>query len=263
MDWFICSGMKTPTQCISNDIESGQININGLVNGDSGYFSDATQWYPNGAIGTFTVVFKFTFSDVDSSDDVLSYNINLTEGFSDVSVDQGQDPRDTLSGLHTYDGEFVLNTEQDYVMSISGTANNCGECNLVAYMGWNLRDLDGTLVATANQSVTTLPAGGYAQPYTISLPALNYSVPGRYIFEFGLIESLSAFNGDLNDYNDLAEIEIVLDNTLDLRIASMYPSHNPSSPDYYYGESMLSVDVENIGNFTVEDFSITFEMFGG
>ena len=261
MDWFICPGMKTPTQCISNDIESGQININGLLNGGSGYFSDATQWYPNGAVGVFTVVFKFTFSDVDSSDDVLSYNINLTEGFSDVSVDQGQDPRDTLSGLHTYDGEFVLNTEQDYVMSISGTANNCGECNLVAYMGWNLRDLDGTLVATANQSVTTLPAGGYEQPYTISLPALNYSVPGRYIFEFGLIGSLSAFNGDLNDYNDLAEIEIVLDNTLDLRIASMYPSHNPSSPDYYYGESMLSVDVENIGNFTVEDFSITFEMF--
>tara|TARA_Y100000589_G_scaffold330854_1_gene381898 strand:- start:3269 stop:6226 length:2958 start_codon:yes stop_codon:yes gene_type:complete len=261
MDWFVCSGMKTPTQCISNDIGSGQININGLLNGDSGYFSDTTQWYPNGVSGTFTVVFKFTFSDVDASDDVLSYNINLTAGYSDVSVDQGQDPRDTLSGLHTYDGEFVLNTEQDYVMSISGTAHNCGECNLVAYMGWNLRDLDGTLLATANQSVTTLPAGGYEQPYTISLPALNYSVPGRYIFEFGLIDSSSAFNGDLNDYNDLAEIEIVLDNTLDLRIASMYPSHNPSSPDYYYGESMLSVDVENIGNFTVEEFSITFEMF--
>ncbi|MEC8143064.1 MAG: hypothetical protein VX071_06160, partial [Candidatus Thermoplasmatota archaeon] len=172
-----------------------------------------------------------------------------------------QDPRETLSGLHTYNGEFVLNTEQDYVMSISGTANTCGECGLIAYMGWNLRELDGTLVATANQSVSTLPAGGYEQPYTIALPALNYSVPGRYIFEFGLIDSASAFNGDLNDYNDLAEVEIVLDNTLDLRIASMYPSHNPSSPNYYYGEDMLSVDVENIGNFTVEDFSITFEMF--
>ena len=201
------------------------------------------------------------FADVDTSDDVLSYNINLTAEYSDVSVDQDQDPRETLSGLHTYNGEFVLNTEQDYVMSISGTAHTCGECGLIAYMGWNLRELDGTLVATANQSVTTLPAGGYEQPYTISLPALNYSVPGRYIFEFGLIDSASAFNGDLNDYNDLAEVEIVLDNTLDLRIASMYPSHNPSSPNYYYGEDMLSVDVENIGNFTVEDFSITFEMF--
>ncbi len=261
MDWFICSGMKTATQCISNDLASGQININGLLNGDSDNFSDATQWYPNGVTGTFTVVFKFTFADVDTSDDVLSYNINLTAEYSDVSVDQDQDPRETLSGLHTYNGEFVLNTEQDYVMSISGTAHTCGECGLIAYMGWNLRELDGTLVATANQSVTTLPDGGYEQPYTVSLPALNYSVPGRYIFEFGLIDSASAFNGDLNDYNDLAEVEIVLDNTLDLRIASMYPSHNPSSPNYYYGEDMLSVDVENIGNFTVEDFSITFEMF--
>ncbi len=261
MDWFICSGMKTATQCISNDLASGQININGLLNGDSDNFSDATQWYPNGVTGTFTVVFKFTFADVDTSDDVLSYNINLTAEYSDVSVDQDQDPRETLSGLHTYNGEFVLNTEQDYVMSISGTAHTCGECGLIAYMGWNLRELDGTLVATANQSVTTLPDGGYEQPYTVSLPALNYSVPGRYIFEFGLIDSASAFNGDLNDYNDLAEVEIVLDNTLDLRIASMYPSHNPSSPNYYYGEDMLSVDVENIGNFTVEDFTITFEMF--
>ena len=261
MDWFVCSGMKTATQCVSNDIASGQININGLLNGDTGNFSDSTQWYPNGVTGAFTVVFKFTFADVDTTDDVLVYNINLTAEYSDVSVDQDQDPRETLSGLHTYDGEFVLNTEQDYVMSISGTAHTCGECGLVAYMGWNLRELDGTLVATANQSVTTLPAGGYEQPYTISLPALNYSVPGRYIFEFGLIDSASAFNGDLNDYNDLAEIEIVLDNTLDLRIASMYPSHNPSSPNYYYGEDMLSVDVENIGNFTVDDFTITFEMF--
>ena len=146
-------------------------------------------------------------------------------------------------------------------MSVSGTANTCGQCGLIAYMGWNLRELDGTLVATANQSVTTLAAGGYEQPYTVALPALNYSVPGRYIFEFGLIDSASAFDGDLNDYNDLAQVEIVLDNTLDLRIASMYPSHNPSSPNYYYGEDMLSVDVENIGNFTVEDISITFEMF--
>ena len=261
MEWYICEGFKTATQCVSNDVGSGQININGLLNGDKGNFSDSTQWYPNGASGTFTVVFKFTFADVDTSDDVLVYNMNITAEFSDVSVDQDQDPRDTLSGLHTYNGEVVLNTEQDYIMSVSGTANTCGQCGLIAYMGWNLRELDGTLVATANQSVTTLPAGGYEQPYTVALPALNYSVPGRYIFEFGLIDSASAFDGDLNDYNDLAQVEIVLDNTLDLRIASMYPSHNPSSPNYYYGEDMLSIDVENIGNFTVEDISITFEMF--
>ena len=43
------------------------------------------------------------------------------------------------------------------------------------------------------------------------------SVPGNYIFEFGLIDSASAFDGGLSDYNDLAEIEIVLDNALDLR----------------------------------------------
>ena len=261
MNWYVCQGMKTATQCSSNDVANGQINVNGLLSGDVGNFSDSSVWYPSGLTGVFTVVFKFTYADVDTSDDVLTYNINLTAEYSDVSIDQDQDPRETLSGLHTYDGEFILNTEQDYVMNIYGTAHTCGSCGLVAHMGWNLLELDGTLVATSNQSVTNLPSGGYEQVFTTTLPALNYSVPGRYIFQFGLIDSTSAYDGDLNDYNDLAEIEIVLDNTLDLRIASMYPSHDPSSPNYYYGEDMLSVDVENIGNFTVEDVQITFEMF--
>lgn len=261
LEWYVCQGMKTATQCISSDVASGQISVSGLLAGDVGTFSDATPWFPSGSTGTFTVVFKFTYADVDASDDVHSYNINLTAEYSDVSIDPSQDPRDTISGLHTYDGEFVLNTEQDYVMSVSGTVHTCSQCGLIAYLGWNLRELDGTIVATENQSVTTLPSGGYEQAFNAPLPALNYSVPGRYIFEFGLIDSSSNYAGDLNDYNDLAQVEIVLDNTLDLRIASMYPSHDPTSPSYYYGENMLSVDVENIGNFTVENIQITFEMF--
>ncbi len=261
MNWYVCQGMKTATQCSSNDVGSGQINVNGLLSGDTGNFSDSSAWYPSGLTGVFTVVFKFTYADVDISDDVLTYNINLTAEYSDVSIDQDQDPRDTLSGLHTYDGEYILNTEQDYIMDIYGMAHTCGSCGLVANMGWNLLELDGTLVATSNQSVTNLPSGGYEQVFTTTLPALNYSVPGRYILQFGLIDSTSAYDGDLNDYNDLAEVEIVLDNTLDLRIASMYPSHDPSSANYYFGEDMLSVDVENIGNFTVEDVKVNFEMF--
>ena len=261
LNWFVCAGIKTAIQCASNDVASGQINVNGLLDGASGNFSDSSQWFPNGATGAFTVVFKFPFADVDTSDDVLTYNINLTAEYSDVSINQDQDPRETLSNLHTYDGEFVLNTEQEYTMSISGTVNTCGQCGLIAYIGWNLLELDRTLVATSNQSITNLPSGGYEQGFTMALPAINYSIPGRYIFQFGLIDSASSYNGDLNDYNDLAEVEIVLDNTLDLRIASMYPSHNPSSPDYYFGADMLSVDIENKGNFTAENFIVTFEMF--
>ena len=56
MGWYVCSGIKTVTQCVSNDVGSGQININGLLDGDTGTFSDATPWYPQGATGTFTVV---------------------------------------------------------------------------------------------------------------------------------------------------------------------------------------------------------------
>jgi len=261
LKWYVCDGPRTAVSCISNNIEDGGMNINGLLSGESANFSDSIRWFPSGAVGTFTVVFKFDYADVDTSDDILSYNINLTAEFSDIAVDKEQDPRDTLSALHTYNGEAILNTEVDYEMDIYGIANTCGSCNLVANIGWNLMTLDGTIVSNATRSVTNLPSGGYEQPFTVTLPALNHSIPGRFIFEFGLMSSSGSFDGDLNSFNDLAQIEIVLDNTLDLRIASMYPSHDPSSPSYYYGENMISAKIENVGNFTILESTVTFEMF--
>ena len=261
LKWYVCDGLRTATQCISNDVATGGMNINGLLSGESNNFSDANRWFPSGASGTFTVVFKFDYADVDTSDDIFSYSINLTAEFSDIAIDSEQDPRDTLSGLHTYNNEVVLNTEVEYEMDIYGIANTCGTCNLDAQIGWNLKTLDGILVNNATRSVTNLPSGGYEQPFTTALPALNHSTPGRFIFEFGLISSSSSYNGDLNAFNNLAQIEIVLDNTLDLRIASMYPSHDQTSPSYYYGESMITAKIENIGNFTILDTKVTFEMF--
>lgn len=260
VDWYVCQGIKTTATCISNDIATGEINVVGLASGDNGSFSSGTSWYPSGFTGSFTVVFKFEIGDVDASDDSLSYNFNITDQFSDVAVTQGQDPRDTLTNLNSYDGELVLNTDQDYIMDIFGTAITCGSCELVAHIGWNLLSLDRTIVATANYSVTDLPAGGYEQPFTATLPALNFSTPGRYIFQFGLLNSTSTFQGDLFEGNNLAEIEIVLDNTLDLRVRSMYPSHDGNSISYYYGGDMVSVDIENIGNITVEDINVIFEV---
>jgi len=261
MKWYVCEGDLNELPCISNNIKNGGMNVIGLLSGESGNFSDSNRWFPSGSSGTFTVVFKFVNSDVDTSDDILSYNINLTAEFSDIAVDMEQDPRDTLSGLHTYNNEVVLNTEVEYIMDIYGVSNTCGTCNLVANIGWNLRTLDGTLVSNATRSVTNLFSGGYEQPFTTELPALNYSMPGRFIFEFGLISSSSDYDGDLNSFNDLTQIEIVLDNTLDLRIASMYPSHDQSSPAYYYGEDMISAKIENIGNFTISNTVVNFEMF--
>ena len=40
----------------------------------------------------------------------------------------------------------------------------------------------------------------------------------------------------------------------------MYPSHDGNSISYYYGGDMVSVDIENIGNITVEDINVIFEV---
>ena len=159
MKWYVCEGDLNELPCISNNIKNGGMNVIGLLSGESGNFSDSNRWFPSGSSGTFTVVFKFVNSDVDTSDDILSYNINLTAEFSDIAVDMEQDPRDTLSGLHTYNNEVVLNTEVEYIMDIYGVSNTCGACNLLANIGWNLRTLDVTLVSNATRSVTNLFSG--------------------------------------------------------------------------------------------------------
>ena len=50
MNWFVCEGMKSATQCTSNDVASGQINVNGLLSGGAGNFSDSSLWYPSGTV---------------------------------------------------------------------------------------------------------------------------------------------------------------------------------------------------------------------
>ena len=261
IDWYICQDIKSASNCISTNLANGEISVSGLSNGDVGNFTSQSQWFPNGIIGSYTVVYKFRVVDVDSTDDSISYNFNVTDQYSDVSINQNQDPRDTLVNLNSYNGEYVLNTDQDYVMSIYGIVNSCSSCGFIGYMGWNLLSLSGDLLATSNVSVSNLPSAGYGQPFTATLPALNYSDPGRYVFEFGLIDSTSTFQGDLIEENNLRQIEIVLDNTLDLRVGSMYPSHNAFAPNYFYGEDMLSVEIENVGNISAEDITVTFELF--
>ena len=90
LKWYVCDGPRTAVSCISNNIEDGGMNINGLLSGESANFSDSNRWFPSGATGTFTVVFKFDYADVDTSDDILSYNINLTAEFSDIAIDSEQ-----------------------------------------------------------------------------------------------------------------------------------------------------------------------------
>ena len=115
LDWFVCSGMKTATQCVSNDIANGQININGLLNGDSNNFTDATQWYPNGVTGVFTVVFNLLCTLTQATMSLHTTSISLLNTATYLST-KTKTLGDAL-WLAYHDGEFVLNTEC-YVMSI-------------------------------------------------------------------------------------------------------------------------------------------------
>ena len=56
--------------------------------------------------------------------------------------------------------------------------------------------------------------------------------------------------------NNINEITLFINDDIDLRIVSFYPSHNPSSSYYYYGENMVTSQISSYGNKTVDDVTV-------
>ena len=168
-----------------------------------------------------------------------------------------QNPITQLENLNQYEGEVILNTDTDYDMTVSGIVTSCGDCNLIADIGWKLLNETGSEVQNSTIPYSDLPSWGEAS-FTRSLPALNYSEEGRYTMVFGLLSSSGNPVGDMNSYNDLESVEILFDDTVDLQVTEMYPRFAPTSSVYYYGNDSIAVVISNLGNMTVYEPLVRF-----
>ena len=263
LTWYACEGDVTIPQCKSVFDDSGQFNMANIPGQSSASVDSIDLWSPgSSAEGIFTIVYAFSQNDQMAADDEFRFNINLTEDFVDVVADTAHNPLSHLQNLAEYDEEHVLNTETDYVFKSKGESTLCGVCSFSGQFGWQLWDVDDTMMLKeAYKTVANLPAWGGTDPYNINLPAFNYGQEGRFLLKYGLFSSSGNPHGDLNPGNNLASFEIVLNDSIDLKVVDVFPSHDGQSSQFYYGTDRVISTYANLGNMSVENISITYQVY--
>ena len=263
LTWFACDGQITVSLCKSVYDETGQFNIGNIEGQSTETVTSSDLWIPGqSAEGVFTIVYAFSQNDQLASDDEMSFTINLTNDFVDVIADTAHNPIEHLPNLAVYGDDEVLNTGTDYVFKAKGQSTLCGVCTFSGEFGWQLWDINETMMLKeAYKTVETLPAWGGYDPYNMNLPAFSYGEEGRYLLKFGLFGSTGNPYGDLNPSNNLASFEIVLDDSIDLKVTDVYPSHNAQSSEFYYGLDRVVSTFENLGNMSVENITVSYSVY--
>tara|TARA_B100000035_G_scaffold182_1_gene166 strand:- start:3235 stop:6186 length:2952 start_codon:yes stop_codon:yes gene_type:complete len=263
LTWYACDGDITASSCKSVYDETGQFNMGNIQGQSTELVPSTALWIPGqNAEGTFTIVYSFSQNDQVPSDDELRFTINLTNDFVDVIADTDHNPIEHLQNLAVYDQESVLNTGTDYVFKAKGQSTLCGLCTFTGEFGWQLWDEQETMMLKeAYKTVENLPAWGGYDPYNINLPAFNYGQEGRYMLKFGLFSSIGNPHADLNPSNNLAAYEIVLNDSIDLKVMDVYPSHNVQSSQFYYGNDRVISTFANLGNMSVENITVSYQVY--
>ena len=262
LTWYACAGDVSLTTCKSVYVDSGTFSMRDIPANSSDTISSPNQWTPGQVSGMYTIVYAFSSLDSTGADDQFLFHINLTFDFVDVIVDQTHNPLSHLPNLATYNNELVLNSNTDYVFKSKGQSTVCGDCIFSAEFGWQLWDTDETvLIQESYKSVSTLPAWGGIDPFNINLPVFNFASEGRFLLKYGMFTSSGNPHGDLNDYNNLARFEIVLNNSLDLKVKDVYPSHSQTASLFYFGTNRVISEISNVGNRTVTDVNVQFNVF--
>ena len=264
LNWYVCLGEMVNNLCISNSIDDGSIQIPSLMPGDSSSFTSDDAFYPNGLNETITVVYQFKELDFNPTNDVTSFVLNASLQFTDVIIESGENILNQLSGLASYNNEPILSNNTDYELTFSGFANLCGSCQINTTLGWQLWNQDKSQMITESYIYADdYPKQSFYKSFTMSLPIFTHNQDGRFSLTYGIFYSTGNPFGDMYDSNNLNTLEIVIDTEFDVSVDAIFPSHNPSSVNYLYGQSMISVEISNNGNMTAENINLELEITDG
>ena len=257
ISWYVCLGEQVTNTCISQSLDDGSIVIPPMVAGETSNFTSLDAFYPNGLNETITVIYQFDEFDFNPTNDVLNFKLNSSLQFTDFKIETSENILQSLSNLANYDGEDLLSKDTVYNMTFSAFANICADCSLNASLGWQLWDENLSNMVSENYQFTeNFPKLSFYRSFQASLPPFEHNMDGVYTLIYGLFDSSGDPYGDLYDDNNLHQTRIVINTELDISIDNMFPSHNPSDPNYYFGPDMISVVISNNGNSTATDFDI-------
>ena len=170
---------------------------------------------------------------------------------------------DQLSGLAVYENENILSNNTNYALVFSGFANICSSCSINTTLGWQLWDTEQTeIISESYAYIEDFPEIVLLQKsFTMDLPVFNHDEDGRFSLTYGIFDSIGAPFGDMYASNNLNTVDILINTEFDVSINSIYPSHNPSSVNYLYGENMINVELSNNGNMTAENILLQLSIF--
>ena len=210
LDWYVCEGGNSVSQCISNPDDDGQDTIPAIAAGEvRNHIISGGGFVKWGADGSHTIIYRFSEADSQGGNDQLIYNFNLTTRFVDFNLDV-QNPIDGIPHLAQDGDDKVLNTNTDYNITITFDFNSCGTCSVDATIGWELYSADGlTLISQANHTIAMASTVGLEKQLSNQIPIFSYSTEGRYIMKFGLLDSSGST--DMVSSNNLDSVDIVLD----------------------------------------------------
>ena len=261
IEWNVCLGDKAANSCLANSIANGQISVTPILSGQQSYFESDNYYNPNGLNQTITVVYQFNQLDANPSNDILVYNLNPSMEFTDLRIASEQNLFEPFSNIN-YEGERpILNSNKSYNVSIKGYANVCQTCSLNVTFGWELWDYDNNQkIDSSYANLTSFPQYSYYGFFTSPTIEIYLQNQGNYTIRFGYFNFTGNPYDDLISENNLASIEIIIDDTLDLALLSMNPVNTGVTNEYLYGNEMVEVMVENRGNITVQNVSVILEV---
>lgn len=259
LEWYACEGVKIVSQCISDSDKNGQNTITSMAAGEirDHVFTGGglVDW---GANNTYTIVYRFAEGDSQGGNDILIYQFNLTTRFVDFEISD-ENPIDQIPNLAEDGNDRILNSNTDYDLTITFDFNSCASCLVDATIGWELYSANGlSLVSQANHTITMDTTNGVKTELSNQIPSFSYSSEGRYVLKYGLINS--SVSPDMVSSNNIAVQDIVIDDTIDLVVDSMYPKNSPNSNNFYYGTQSLQATFSNDGNVSIYQPDVTFEI---
>ena len=262
LDWYVCEGIKNSNLCISSSFEDGSITISSILPGIVETFESPTYFNPNGYEGDMTIVYKFNEFDFDSSNDIFSFVVNSTTDYMDIKIDDDTSVLDNIDFLASYNNTFILNSNTSYSFEFEGASHLCSTCQLNASIGWELWGFEsGEKISDSFTNYSSFPTDGYYKSFTILFPDFQHNDTGEFLLKYGMFSSFGSPNNDMINENNLRQEHIIINDEIDLVINQLSPSHNPSSPEYYFGDNMAKAILQNSGNKSVNNLTVSMQIF--
>ena len=117
----------------------------------------------------------------------------------------------SLDDLSTYNGDYVLNSNTSYNISIDGFSNMCGSCQMNATFGWKLFSLKNyNLLNESYVNFTSFPSSGFYKSFSRTLPSFSHNETGTFILRYGIFNSEGNPNSDMYSNNNINEITLFI-----------------------------------------------------